>query len=94
MPKLTTEMTIEDLHTLACKIVDHWTVTIAEDRYTGAYSGGKWIALRGAPHDLPKGPWADNTACQEFWKSTSRWQIGRGDTMRDALEDLIKRNSK
>lgn len=71
---------------------------ITEDRYTGTYSGGVWLAF-------PPGESLDDidasdafggdTECREFWEDESQsGHIGRGATPQAALDDMVKRRAK
>jgi len=69
-------------------------VVIVEDRYTGAYSHGKWLAIDGSSgiEDLgflmlQDGPLGDDIDAMEFWKTPPDW-IAVGDTPDKALESL------
>jgi hypothetical protein len=64
-----------------------YPVTIIQDRYTGTYSGGRWLAFNLDPVDLPDGPFSDDVTCFNFWTET-QMVIGIGDTPDEALESL------
>lgn len=73
-------------------------VTIVEDRYSGAYSGGKWLAINGADvlengcyriiRILEQGPHGDDSDAAEFWSASPHW-IAAGNTPDDALKNLM-----
>lgn len=61
-----------------------WPVAIIEDRYNGAYSGGRWLAI--AEADMPEtgytnraamvledGPHGDDTDAMLFWSDPPPW---------------------
>lgn len=81
-----------------------YPIAIFEDRYGGAYSGGRWIAI--ADSDEPfeeeywsescrselsshsEGPWADDVTAMEFWNDPPHW-IAVGETPDSALSNLL-----
>lgn len=70
-----------------------YPLTIVRDRYTGAYSGGEFIAWPMEYFQIPEDPQADDTACMLFWIWAEGNSIpyGRGKTPEEALRDLQER---
>lgn len=66
--------------------------TIVADRYTGVYSGGRWIAYPLHPDDIPLAVEGDDDTCAAFWwdhnASDRLIPVGRGDTPMAAYDDL------
>ena len=72
---------------------DIYPLTIVRDRYTGAYSGGKFIAWPAEPYQIAEDPQADDTTCMLFWIWVEENKIpyGRGETPEEAVRDLQQR---
>lgn len=68
-------------------------ITICKDRYEGVYSGGKWIAISLDVWEIVKFDLEleDDDPYTGFWQSDSARHIGRGETIEDALKDMVKR---
>jgi hypothetical protein len=76
-----------------------YPIAIVEDRYTGAYSNGTWLAI--AQAELPyrgqsrinfvlsKGPHGDDSESAEFWAAPPDW-IAVGDSPQEALDRLLQ----
>ena len=82
---------MENLHT--------YPIAIIEDRYTGAYSGGRWLAIGWADvahgHHatrvsamLAEGPSGSDTEAMEFWDNPPNW-IAAGSTP-DVAEAVLR----
>ena len=77
--------------------LDLWPVAIVEDRYSGSYSGGRWLAIGEADKRfggrmrtsfiLHEGPHGDDCEAMEFWLSPPDW-IAVGNTPDQALAAL------
>ena len=67
-----------------------YPVTIVKDRYSGCYSGGKWIAWNLHLEDIPNAWDDDDYTCAGFWGSEHIWArpVGKGNTPEEALADL------
>lgn len=67
-----------------------WPICIFEDRYSGAYSGGKWVAMGRCDRKQSR----DNVEAGvnggdlEFWTNERKALMGLGDTPNAALADL------
>lgn len=75
-----------------------YPIAIIEDRYTGAYSGGKWLAISEADtaHGgylsraslcLEEGPHGDDGEAMDFWRDPPPW-VAVGNTPDQALRAL------
>ena len=75
-----------------------YPVAIIQDRYSGAYSGGLWLAVAGADaltghgqmralYVLTDGPHGDDCDAMMFWQEPPEW-IAVGATPDDALQAL------
>lgn len=73
-------------------------IAIIEDRYTGAYSGGRWLAIAMADvsegqHStrvsamLAEGPFGQDCDAMDFWENPPDW-IAVGHTPTDAFTEL------
>jgi hypothetical protein len=85
---------------------DHSTYPIAiiEDRYTGVYSKGAWLAIANADEPMPgcsssrlsfclaEGPHGDDAEAMAFWRNPPDW-IAVGSTPDKALQDRRQRRS-
>ena len=80
---------------------DLYPCAVFEDRYSGSYSGGRWLAVGEANHLhagqsranfilSDDGPNGDDGAAMDFWTSPPDW-IAVGDTLQEALDNLIQR---
>jgi hypothetical protein len=73
-------------------------IAIIEDRYSGVYSDGRWLALNGADtldngcyrivRTLENGPHGDDGDAMAFWVDPPNW-IASGNTPDQALANLI-----
>ena len=64
-----------------------YPLTITADRYSGAYSGGRYTAWNLCAEDVPEGIEADDCGCYDFWKK-NEIVCGLGATVSEALADL------
>lgn len=64
-----------------------YPLTITADRYTGAYSGGNFIAWNLDADEVPEGIYSDDCGCHEFWLE-NEIVCGKGRTVSEALADL------
>ena len=69
-----------------------YPLTIVLDRYTGVYSGGKFTAWWRDADQVPSEISADDVTCANYWFSEERNEecIGKGDTIEDAVADLVQ----
>lgn len=83
-------------------------IAIFEDRYRGAYSGGKWVAIAGFCSDGPArellallaaddqdspSPWAQDVPTMRFWQEPPAF-VAVGDTPDEALKALNEKDSQ
>lgn len=72
--------------------IDIYPLTIVQDRYTGAYSGGRWLAFNLDPWDIPEDPWMDDVSAGYFWEDLRNGRIdlhvGIGSTKSEAVQNL------
>lgn len=76
---------------------DLYPIALLEDRYGGAYSGGKWLGIAGADQMdngayrivrvIEDGPHGDDTEAMLFWDEPPDW-IAVGATPDDAIAAL------
>lgn len=64
-----------------------YPLTITSDRYSGAYSGGSFIAWNLLAEDIPSAADGDDCDCYEFWHN-NEIVCGKGRTVSEALADL------
>ena len=86
-------MTLEDI----CDEI--YPLTIVFDRYSGAYSGGKFTAWNCNTEDVPQAISSDDVSCDEFWEtvdndSAQSIKFGVGDTVIEAVSDLLRKTNK
>lgn len=86
----------EDKHFIQCFLDSEYPLTIISDRYSGAYSQGKFLAFPMEYDDIPQGPCLSDIPCGEFWskEDTLPYFIGKGDTIQEAIDDLKKKYNK
>lgn len=72
-----------------------YPATIVQDRYTGAYSGGRWLAFNMDADEIPSAISDDDNTCAAFWADVkyggSGPVVGIGETPNEALVDLVRR---
>ncbi len=79
-------MTLEEL----CEKI--YPLTIIRDRYTGTYSGGKFTAFNCEPEEIPEGIFGEDTIAAYTWSDIhKRNEVGIGDTIQQAVEDLYSK---
>lgn len=73
-----------------------YPVTVVMDRYSGVYSGAKWLALNIDAQALPDEIGADDPTEEHFWREhkDELFPIGRGETPDKAIEDLKDKMKK
>ena len=67
-----------------------YPLVIICDRYTGAYSGGKYTAWNKYLEYIPDEIEADDTTCSYYWNGCKEI-VGKGDTPNEALTDLYNK---
>ncbi len=74
---------------------------IIEDRYSGAYSGGRYLAFHLTPYGVFNLPIdAGDCECNAFWEgrhpdyNVNDYIIGKGNTPEEAYEDLVQKLKK
>lgn len=67
-----------------------YPITIIKDRYSGTYSGAKWLAFNMYEEDVGLlDVNGDDISCHDFWlQYADKYAIGKGLTPNDALADL------
>lgn len=70
-----------------------YPLTVVNDRYYGAYSGGEYTAWARYPEDIPKAVFSDDNTCWNYFRTT-RDIYGRGNTPNEAIIDLEKRSKE
>jgi hypothetical protein len=69
-----------------------WPIAIVQDRYSGTYTGGRWVAIPHADYaSFDYTVWGDDGSCMEwaFENIEEHKQVGVGDTPQEALDDLF-----
>jgi hypothetical protein len=79
-------------------IRQHYPVAIVQDRYSGIYSGGDWLAISRAKEtfgDVSRvaylvrgGPHGSDLEAAEFWSDPPDW-IAVGNSPQEALANLL-----
>lgn len=79
---------------------EHFPIVVVQDRYGGAYSRGKWLAISEADRlengayriirCLENGPHGDDSDAAEFWANPPTW-IAVGQTPDEAVHKLQMR---
>jgi hypothetical protein len=72
----------------------HCPLTIVADRYTGAYSGGKFVAYPVEFDEIPPDVDGDDVDCATFWGEEHPWPVGRGETPEEAFQDLKEKMAR
>ena len=66
-----------------------YPLTIVLDRYTGAYSGGKFTAWNLDPDEIPTEPFSNDVDCMNFWYGDRNGLVvGLGNTVEEAVGNL------
>lgn len=67
-----------------------YPITIIKDRYSGTYSGARWLAFNMYPENVAiLDANSDDISCHDFWlDDAKRYAIGKGSTPDEALADL------
>ena len=73
---------------------DNWLkfrypLTIVNDRYTGAYSGGIYLAFPLDFNKIPEEVNGEDGECGYFW-SNYKEPVGKGATVQEAIDDLVE----
>jgi hypothetical protein len=70
---------------------DIYPATIVMDRYSGTYSGAKWLAFNIDPCDIPDEIGGSDPDEMIFWREhdDTKLPIGKGETPDLAINDLI-----
>jgi len=84
---------------MTAKLRDAYPIAIVQDRYSGVYSEGTWLAIAQAdlPHEgrsradfvLADGPHGDDCVASEFWSDPPLW-IAVGNSPQEALDRLLQ----
>lgn len=73
--------------------IELYPVVVVEDRYSGTYSGGQWLAVAEGDINMPSvwiGPHGDDCTSAAFWDNAPKW-IATGDTPNEALAALYEK---
>ena len=73
----------EELYSADCI----YPLTIVQDRYGGAYSGGKYTAWHLDFEEIPEEINSEDTICHDFWVE-NEIIVGKGNTPLEAVEKL------
>lgn len=68
-----------------------YPLTVVADRYNGTYSGGRFLAFNLDSYDVPTEIHEDDVTCMNFWYNEPSIIVGKGKTMKEAVEDLYKK---
>lgn len=68
-----------------------YPLTIVRDRYNGVYSGGKYLAWHCEPYEVPDVIFSDDVSCSYYWGNVNPYLVGKGDTPKEALDDLRRK---
>lgn len=69
---------------------NYYPTTLVADRYSGTYSGGKWLAFPLDYWNVPAEVDGGDIECMMFW-DTYDGVVGKGNTPQEAMEDLINK---
>lgn len=70
-----------------------YPLTMISDRYSGAYSGARYLAFNVDFHDMPDEVGGGDTEEEDFWilsGTYKEYKIGKGNTPNDAYYDLYR----
>jgi hypothetical protein len=73
---------------------DIYPLTIVSDRYSGAYSGGQYLAFNLYPDNVPRSVGGEDMEEGLFWDDGGeheKYIIGKGETPNAAADDLAKK---
>lgn len=66
-----------------------YPLTVIKDRYSGLYSGGKYIAFNKEYYEVHKAVNGNDDECINFWECYSDI-VGKGNTPKEAIENLLE----
>ena len=68
-----------------------YPLTIVRDRYDGTYSGGKYLAFNEYWMGIPDEIEESDDICAGFWAEHPDALIGKGNSAKEACEDLLNK---
>lgn len=68
---------------------DLYPITVIEDRYSGTYSGGNWVAFNLEPWDVPEAALGDDVSCFNYFERSGDI-FGVGSTLEEAVRKLYQ----
>jgi hypothetical protein len=77
--------------------IDIYPLTIVMDRYSGTYSGGRYVAWNCQPDMVPLDGQEDDITAAEFWSGQEGYETvdipayAVGDTIEDAIRNLYQK---
>lgn len=90
------ETTTDEDNNVTSNTEDIYPLVIICDRYTGAYSGGKYTAWNHDLEDIPPEIDGDDVDCRNFWwgGEADKYNVGKGSTIAEAVMDLARKLPK
>lgn len=87
------ETTTDEDNNVPSNTEDIYPLVIICDRYTGAYSGGKYTAWNHDLEDIPPEIDGDDVDCRNFWwgGEADKYNVGKGSTIAEAVMDLARK---
>jgi hypothetical protein len=61
-----------------------YPTTIVQDRYSGSYSGAKWLAFNLDEWAIPNEISSDDLTCMSYWSKENKMPIGKGKNPNEA----------
>jgi hypothetical protein len=67
---------------------EHYPTTIVRDRYSGLFSGGKYVAFPSSFDELDPAIGGDDGDCAAYWAEADQSPYGVGETPQEAVQHL------
>lgn len=68
-----------------------YPLTVVNDRYGGTYSDGNFTAWPKLFYQVPREIEGNDIECATFWSDADKSEIGIGDTIQKAVNDLTRK---
>ena len=72
---------------------EQYPTTIINDRYSGVYSGAKWLVFPYDLTDIDPAVCGSDPDCMNFWNKFEGF-VGKGATIDDAVDNLLLKLKK
>jgi hypothetical protein len=84
----------KELKDLINYIDNIYPLTIVSDRYSGVYSGGNYLAFNLDFDEIPEEINDSDLPCSKWWNENKKFIVGKGESITDAVFDLVRQLMK